>query len=197
VRAWLVLCLAALAACNGAQPTQEAAGNWALDGASSSLHFLSTKNGQITETHRFTKLEGGINEDGRASLVVNLASVQTGIDIRNSRMQQMLFEVADFPLATARIALPPNFIAQLPPGGSQALETKLELELHGQTQTIPTQLRVARLADNRLQVSSEAPVLLAAADFGLLQGVQALREVAGLDAINPTVPVTVLLQYAR
>ena len=194
---WLLLCVSVLSACNNSQPAPSAAGDWALDSTQSSLHFLSTKNGQITETHRFSKLDGEINDDGRASLVVDLASVQTGIDIRNTRMQQMLFEVADFPLATARIALPPSFIAQLAPGSSKTLDTKLELDLHGHTHTLPTQLRVARLGADRLQVSSVAPVLLAAADFDLLKGVQALREVAGLDAITPTVPVTVLLEYTR
>ena len=75
-----------------------AAEHWQVDEAASSLGFVSVKNGVIVEGHRFTSLSGGVVDD-TASLSVDLASVDTAIEIRDERMRTMLFEVAEFPMA--------------------------------------------------------------------------------------------------
>ena len=72
---------------------------WQLDGAASSVHFVSIKNEAIAESHHFNKLDGSISDAGEATLNIDLASVETGIEIRDQRMREMLFEVAQFPRA--------------------------------------------------------------------------------------------------
>ena len=72
---------------------------WQLVNESSQLNFISVKASHIAETHTFDLLSGSIADSGEAQLNVDLASVATGIDIRNERMQSMLFDVVSFPQA--------------------------------------------------------------------------------------------------
>ena len=46
-----------------------------------------------------------------------------------------------------------------------------------------------------LRVIAAEPVLISAADFGLESGVEALREVAGLNVISTAVPVSFQLVF--
>ena len=72
---------------------------WQLVNESSQLNFISTKASHIAEPHTFDLLSGSIADTGRVQLNIDLASVATGIDIRNERMQTMLFNVVTFPQA--------------------------------------------------------------------------------------------------
>ena len=74
-----IACLAALA------PFGAAAGDWTLDGEASKLAFGSVKKDAVGESHHFSGLSGGV-ADGIATISVDLASLETWIDIRNERM---------------------------------------------------------------------------------------------------------------
>lgn len=74
-----------------------------LDSQSPLLNFVSIKKVHVVETHRFESLSGAITDTGVATLVIDLNSVNTGIDIRNERMRNLLFETATFPQATASV----------------------------------------------------------------------------------------------
>ena len=66
---------------------------WTLS-PDSSVKFLSTKNTNITEVHEFTQVSGSVSDQGSAKIAIDLSSVETGIEIRNERMQSMLFNVS-------------------------------------------------------------------------------------------------------
>ena len=57
-------------------------------------------------------------QDGTASLDIDLASVNTGVDIRNERMREIFFAVAENPKATVTAALDPAGFAGLAVGQS-------------------------------------------------------------------------------
>lgn len=46
--------------------------NWHLDGESSRLSFVTGKNGEITEVHRFLVLHGKVDDKGLAEVEVEL-----------------------------------------------------------------------------------------------------------------------------
>ena len=73
--------------------------NWTLQPSSSHIHFLSVKATHIGEVHSFTKLSGSIQDNGQATLNIDLASVDTLIPIRDQRMRDLLFVVEDHPMA--------------------------------------------------------------------------------------------------
>ena len=108
---------------------------WELTG-DSSLHFLSTKNTNVTETHEFTVIDGSIDDDGKALINIDLSSVETGIPIRNERMQKMLFDTAKFAKASVTADIPSPLIDAVKAGSITETDLDLVLGLHGISKTV-------------------------------------------------------------
>lgn len=173
-----------------------AAGDWQLQPGDSSLAFVSVKNASVAETHSFTDLSGSVDDDG-ARLVVELASVETAIPIRNERMREFLFEIADHPRAVFTTPMHARSVDELAPGQSRRLEVTGTLGLHGEKQELTATLQVTRAGHDRMVISTVKPILISADAFALGEGVAKLREIAGLDSITPVVPVSFFLTFAR
>lgn len=163
----------------------------------SRLSFVSIKNNAITEVHRFNQLSGSVSHDGMASLEVELSSVDTGIEIRDQRMREMLFETTLYPQARVSLKVDSQMLAALQPGEFERLETQATLALHALSASVPAQLRVTRVDAQHYLVTSEQPVVVNVAAFNLLEGLEKLREVAGLQAIATAAPVTFTLLFKR
>lgn len=169
--------------------------DWYLDNESSRLSFISSKQGNLSEVHRFLTLHGKIDPAGQALLRIELDSVLTGVPLRDQRMRRMLFEVARHPEATVAARLDPGPITSLAPGAQQELRLPLSLTLHGRSHRFTAELLATRLDAHRFQVVTLKPLVLQAADFDLLPGIERLRESAGLSVISPSVPVTAVLIF--
>lgn len=168
--------------------------DWSLVPDASSLNFLTTKNAQVTEVHAFESLSGTLSDSGKLEVVVDLASVNTNIDIRNTRMQEMLFDVANFATASFTATLPDSIIAL---NAGESISTAIEgtLSLHGKDVVTSFTVQVSKLDDNTFSVTTTQPTLLSASDFGLGAGVEALQKIAGLQSITSTVPVTFTVTF--
>ncbi len=169
---------------------------WTLS-PDSSVKFLSTKNTNITEVHEFTQVSGSVSDKGNAEIAIDLTSVETGIGIRNERMQSMLFNVSDYATATVSADLPETMMLALKNGETATSLLPLTLELHGEKKDIEADVLATAAADGHVIVTTQSPVLVNAGDFKLAKGVEALREVAGLDRISTTVPVTFTLLFTE
>ena len=172
----------------------QAGEQWQLDNSSSSVNLVSVKKGSVGEVFRFTALDGSI-ADGKAQLRIDLSSIDSGVDIRNERMRQHLFETASFASATASITLQAEWLA-LETGSYLDVNASLHLSLHGVEQSLPCSLRIVAV-DDGLLVSTLVPVLIKAADFGMDKGIETLRQLAKLPAIATVVPVQVQLHFVR
>lgn len=170
---------------------------WYLDNESSRLSFISTKNLDSSEVHRFLTLHGMVSDSGKASLRVELESVSTGVSLRDERMRTLLFDIDKFPQATVSAQLDVRPIDTLAAGAQLELSLPLTLTLHGKSQTYTAELLATRLDDHRFQVVTLAPLVLNAGDFGLVKGLDALRKIAGLSAISRSVPVGAVLIFTR
>jgi len=159
----------------------------------SSISYVSLKNNAVAENNRLTGLTGGIDADGTLSMTIDLASVETGVDIRNQRMAALFFEVERFPQAQITGKVSDDQLAALLTGEVITAAIPLTLDLHGVSATLTAKLRAYQVADT-LYVNSTEPLLLQTAQFNLLGGVEALRNIAGLKAIAQVVPVTVDLK---
>ncbi|KPA88419.1 YceI family protein [Pseudomonas asplenii] len=169
--------------------------NWYLDNESSRLSFVSTKNADISEVHRFLTLHGKVDRQGVATLDVELESVSTGIPLRDERLRRELFEIRQYPEAqvTAQINVQP--INDLAPGAQLELRLPLVVRLHGKEHSYNAELLATRLDDRRFQVVTLEPLVVHAEDFGLLPGLAQLRKLAGLSAISLSVPVGAVLIF--
>lgn len=164
---------------------------WELS-STSSLSYVSIKNNAIAENNSISGLSGGLSDAGELSVSIDLTSVETGVSIRNERMQKMFFEVSKFATAEVSARLDPAELAALTTGKPVQRSVALTLNLHGMEKALSADV-LAVQAGGKIHVTSTRPVLLNAADFGLEAGVNALREIAGLDAISAAVPVTINL----
>lgn len=171
--------------------------DWQLDNESSQLNFLSTKKSQITELHKFNTLSGSISELGKVSVEIDLSSVDTKIPVRDDRMQQYLFEVEKFATATISAQLEPSFLQSMDLGSSHNLSLNAELDLHGQTQSLPIEVTVFKDKSGKVSAISRQPVIINAADFELVKGINKLQELAGLPSITHVVPVTFSLTFSQ
>ena len=163
---------------------------WRVNNGASELRFVTTKNTNVAETQKFTRLDGGIAPGGAVSLAIDLASVETQVPIRNERMQNLLFEIARFPTANFETVVDLTKVGTLAPGESLDMELPGKLGIHGKKQDVTASLRVVRLKNDRLLVSTRSPVLVSASDFDLTGGIEQLRVLMGLPNIIGTVPVS-------
>jgi len=173
-----------------------AAADWSIDGETSALHFLSTKNAQVTEVHQFDSFDGSLSDGGKLTVEVDLSSVNTAIDIRNKRMQEMLFNVSKFAQATFEANLTDQMM-DLKTG--QVVDGKVDgiLTLHGKAVPTSFSVRASKVDDDTLTVSTTTPTLIKAESFGLAEGVTALQQIAGLKSITTTVPVTFSVTFTQ
>jgi polyisoprenoid-binding protein YceI len=195
-RSSLLACACVLAACSQSAPPA-LDGDWVLDAGQSRLAFTSVKAGSIAEAHSFNSLKGAVSADGTATLSIDLASVETNIDVRNERVRNMLFETGMFPTADVTVQLDPAHFETLGVGETLIEPVEGELDLHGSQSTIATELAVTRIAENRVKVETTAPIIVDADVYGLVGGIAALQDIAGLSGITPQVPVSFSITYER
>lgn len=169
------------------------AASWQIDNGQSQLSFVSTKKVNVAEVHHFEQISGGMNEAGEFSLAIDLESVNTGIEIRDSRMREFLFNVVDFPKANINAKVDPAIVDGLAVGQSTTASVEGELSLHGHNQSLMFEVLLTRISDSELLVVSAKPIVLNVSDYELVQGVEKLRELAGLPSISHAVPVSFYL----
>ena len=170
---------------------------WSLDEEQSSFYYVTSKASAISEVNSFAGLSGGISNEGVASLAIALATVDTAIEIRNERMSEIVFKVAEYPRALVSVGVETAMLDGMEQGASITGNYDAEISLHGITQTMGVDLQVLKTDADTLQVSLARPLIVNAASFGLAEGVEQLREIAGLPSINPNVVVDFTLVYNR
>lgn len=171
------------------------AANWTLSSEASTLGFVTIKNGDTAEAHNFSGLTGVVGEDGAATVTIPLVNVETFIDIRNERMRDILFAAAPKATVTAQIDL--DALADLAPGSRRMDELKVTLAANGQEVDYFADIAITRVAEDMVSVSTALPLITDARDLGYVEGVEELRNIAGLDSISPAVPVTFDLMFEQ
>ncbi|WP_189378788.1 YceI family protein [Thalassotalea profundi] len=170
---------------------------WVLDNDKSSLYFISIKKDAIGEVHHFKKLTGELSPNNSVTVTIALNSVETLIPIRNERMQSMLFNTDKFPSATISTMINVEEIDALPVGKTTLKKVDLMISLHGEAHTYSSDIEITKTDEATLIASTVAPIIVNAADFKLLEGIEALRKIAGLPSIASAVPVTAKLVFKQ
>lgn len=198
---WTAFLLLPALAVSGCSPSNEGAppldGDWSLVSEDSHIAFVSIKADTVGESHRFKTASGSVDAEGAANVTIDLSSVDTQVDIRDKRMRDILFEVSQFPNAVVGTQIDPAVIKALAIGEQTEVNAPLSLDLHGVAASLDTTLSVTRISDDRVLVKTIAPVIVDAAQFALGDGLEQLREIAGLPSITPVVPVTASLTFQR
>ncbi|MEL6234796.1 MAG: YceI family protein [Pseudomonadota bacterium] len=170
--------------------------SWSVVPEASSFGFISVKEGDIAEVHSFGKLSGTI-DDGKAEVLIDLASVETHVDIRNERMREILFDVATTPniIVTAEIDL--EAYKDLAIGARTTQEIDFTIDTGTFSSDYFAEVNVTRVGPDAVSVASAQPIPVDASEFGYADGIEKLREIAGLDEISIIVPVSFDLMLRR
>jgi polyisoprenoid-binding protein YceI len=190
--------LTLITACATQGGASASSAGWTVDAAQSNLNFVTTKAGQagvggIGEVQTFKRFAGGMDAAGQIKLSIDLVSVDTGVEIRDDRLRTMLWNVKATPQATFTAKLADAGLSKLATDASADLDVTGQLELAGQTKPVSAKLRATRISGDKLMVVTRAPIVINSNDFGLKAGVEAMREVMGLNFLASTAPVNVAL----
>lgn len=166
---------------------------WQVIEQESRVSFISVKKGDIGEVHHFKQLKGTLKDNGQFELAIPLVSVATGIEVRDERMQTMLFEVSLYPELQLSSQVDSKMLKDLAPGEVKVIDIDGKIALHGKTQTKTFTVILTKISDNKLMVSSFQPIVIHGNEFDLLVGIDKLREIAGLSSISQAVPVSFVL----
>ena len=171
--------------------------DWNLVNEESRINFISIKASDIAEIHTFKDLSGNVKNNGEAQVIINLASLETLIPIRNERMANLLFETKLYPTATFKLGVDLQTILLTEVGKSLDFTFTGILELKSKQFSMPIKLSVTRLSDRSFSVTSSKPLVLNADRLGLSGGIESLRVIAGLPGISKSVPVTFSLIFRQ
>ena len=180
-----------------AEPAALTTGAWTVDSEASELSYVSIKAGEIGEANTFETVTGTVSADGAALIEIDLASVSTGVDIRDERMREVFFVVADNPTATVSAQIDPAAFETLGVGSSTVQTLDGTVSIKGVEAPFQSEVTVTRAGADRVLAVSNTPIILDAGRFELTGGLAQLQELAGLPSITPVVPVTFALTFER
>lgn len=169
---------------------------WKLDADNSTLHFVSVKNDVVAETHRFTELTGELT-DGALEISIPVSSLDTAIPIRNERMLEHLFKAAKFEFVTATAQVPAEIYSSTTTSGSLPAIIPMTVFIAGESVELEAVVQVSRIGTDRVVATTSQPILINAQEFKLIEGINKLQEIAGLNAIDHVIPVTFTVQFER
>lgn len=164
----------------------------------STLSFQTTKNTDTSDIHKINYITGFIKSSGIIDIDVHLSSLKTSIPTRDARLKTTLFEVVDYPTAKFEGAMLDQMILdRISAGRPVNFSVNGNLHLHGVA--LPITLNLMALFSETtgyLMVTTAEPIIISAKSFGLEKGIELLRQVASLDSIGTSVPVsfTITLQ---
>jgi polyisoprenoid-binding protein YceI len=168
---------------------------WTLDPDRSHLAFISIKAKDVAEVHTFKEMSGVVGDDGKVAVSMMLDSVETLIPIRNERMREILFDTANYKEAVLDATVDPSLMSSMEVGDIVTITAEGKLSLHGQVQQMTLEFQAAKVAQGTVVVAAAKPLVIDASKFGLSEGVEKLREIAGLDSISNAVPVTFVMTF--
>lgn len=162
----------------------------------SRVAFGSIKGDVTGEVHHFNRVSGTVSDDGKLSIAIDLASVETNIDIRNERIAAHVFDGGKAS-ATLSGEIDMDEINALKPGDSKVVEVFTTLAFAGSENDIDARMLVVRLDEDRVLVTTEDFIMISTEDLGIEAGIDTLMQLAKLSGITRVTPVSVRMVFQR
>lgn len=168
---------------------------WRVDNDQSTFNFVTAKAvapgvAAVEEVQTFKQIGGTIGDDGKLEFGVELGSVETNIPLRNERLKEILFKVADNPRAVFTGTVDVRRLKAMRVGAQEHVDLTGQLTISGQSNPVTASLDVVKLASGALRVSTRLPIIVNLKDYGLQDEVAALRDVMHLNVLVSSAPVT-------
>lgn len=195
-RIWLALAiLTSAGGVRGAQAQDFLNEDWVLNPTLSNVYMQTVKLNAKFETHQFTSVEGNVGRNGDANVRIDLASIETYVDLRNVRMRFLLFEVFKFPRAVITARIDKSQLQELATKTRISYSLALKVAMHGVENEIKTKVWITRISDTAVSVATIEPIVVTAESFGLTAGVGKLADAVGGILIAPAASLTFDLMF--
>lgn len=171
-----------------------ASADWTISPDNSKVAFGSVKKNAVGESHHFSGVSGGV-KDGVATIEIDLASVETYIDIRNERMAEFVFSG----MGPAKLTAPVDVAAleDLKPGQMMTMDIEGTLTLGPVTADIEASVYAVRLSETRSLIATDEMIWVSTEELGVDAGVDELKRLAELSGITRASPVTFRLVFDK
>ncbi|WP_252176925.1 YceI family protein [Endozoicomonas sp. 4G] len=161
----------------------------------SRVSFATVKLQYVIEPATISSLTGSINETGQLTLDIPISGIDTGIGIRNERLQQLFFQSELFPSVKVSAQISNSLLAS--DTVVQQLTVPAKVTLHGQTQALEFSVNVVK-SGKLLSVASAKPVIVRASQFGIpAKNLTELAKTVGQIPISDAVPVYFSLVFSK
>ncbi|UJF25303.1 hypothetical protein L0B52_03910 [Suttonella sp. R2A3] len=172
--------------------TLSAAAYWRSDDIQ--VSFLTTKlapqSSTATELNTFSPSSAVIDFEGKMRAEIELSSLDTGITVRNQRIQEMLFSAVKSGQLLVKASVAMDKIERLKAGQQLRLSQSLHLTFGAAETDVTANLLVTKLSEKRFSVLTLKPIVVELRLLDVDKGVNDLREIAGLEAIGMQTPVS-------
>lgn len=167
--------------------------DYALDTDLSSVSFATIKKQYIVEPANISHLSGTLDDKGDFDIAIDVSSVDTGVQIRDSRLNEILFKSAIHPKVKVKGKVD---LANLK-DGSFKMTIPVDVEFWGHTKVVEFPVVILK-SNDYLMVSSSSPVVLSISDIGIPDSnLIELASKAGGISISDRVPVTISLMFKK
>ena len=171
--------------------------SWALDQDYSSFSITSIKKGSVAEAFHFKTIKGNIKPDGTAKIAINLATIESGIPVRDDRLKKILFEIVLFPTADIKAKLDLKDFTALNIGHRAQKKITFTLSLHGVEEEMEADVFVTRVSADAYSVATLKPLMVSAKTFKLSPALKKLAKLAKLPTIDGVAPTSFNLLFRR
>ena len=133
---------------------------------------------------------------GDITIIIDLSTVETNIDIRNQRIMEHVFPKG---MATATLTgrIDRDEVNELPVGDTALVDFEGALALGGIDVDIEAEMLVARLGEDRVLVTTADFIMLSTADLGIDAGIDVLMELANLPGITRVTPISIRMIFEK
>lgn len=163
---------------------------WLLNPELSNVYMQTVKANAIFETHRFDAVEGEVGPGGKATVKIDLASINSSIDVRDVRLRFLLFETYKFPFAEVKAEIDQSKLQELLTATRIEFPLTLTLSMHGVVQAIKTKVWVTRINDTTVSVATIEPIIVTAESVALTKNIAKLVEVISGTPIATAASIT-------
>ena len=168
-----------------------AADQYKVDSENSTINFATIKKQYVVEPAEFTNISGMLNEDGSFSVKAALSSINTGISIRNTRLNEIFFQSGSNP----DVSISGNVSLDGVEDANQSIPVNVSLNGNSKELTVPV---TVLKNDDQIIAYIVKPLIVKASDFGIpVENLNKLAETVGGIPLSDTVPVSFVLVFNK
>lgn len=174
-----------------------------LDAANSSVKWTAIKNGDAPVAGKFSKLTGGLVLTAAdlgattGELTIDLSGIDSGVDLRDTRIAEAFFGVAPDVAKKATVTLSALLLEEttLEPGATTKGSAMVNLAFDSASVTLKAPVTVARVDANTWTVATEIDATLSIKELGFSDPLAALITLCAHQSVDDAVAITANLTF--